>query len=149
MTESEIDRAVGAIKWASIVTVRPDGRPYAIEATPFLMDGEICFMINPNGTTRKNLDHSDKVLLKFTAASKDLEGWLGVSCQGTGRFVHDGAAIGEGWALLGRVMGADYSKAAERFVKTPGRSPMLAVKVDEKTGRCSSRTGEELPAILD
>jgi hypothetical protein len=144
MTESEINRAIGTIKWASIVTVREDGRPYAIEATPFLMNEQICFMINPNGTTKKNLDHSDKVLIKFTAATKDLEHWLGVSCQGTGKFIHESGPIDQGWALLGQVMGADYSKAAEKFKLTPERSPMLAVTVTEKTGRCSARAGEEL-----
>ncbi|MDR2443588.1 MAG: hypothetical protein LBE31_08725 [Deltaproteobacteria bacterium] len=148
MNESEIDKAVSSLKWASIMTVREDGRPYAIEATPFMMDGQICFMINPNGTTKKNLDHADKVLLKFTATSKDLDHWLGVSCQGTGKFIRDSKTIGEGWALLGKVMGADYTKAAEKFMATPERSPMLAVSITEKTGRCSASAGQALPDIL-
>jgi hypothetical protein len=75
MTESEIDKLVLESKWATIITVSPDGSPYAIEATPFELDGDVCFMINPNGTTKKNVDHSERVLLKYTMTDKELRGW--------------------------------------------------------------------------
>jgi hypothetical protein len=148
MSEGEIDLVIGTLNWATIVTVSPDGRPYAIEATPFLKDDCICFMISPRGTTKKNLDFSDRVLLKFTAAAKDLSHWLGVSCQGRGSFVHDPSAIIEGWNLLGQVMQTDYSQAAAKFAAQPEKSPMLAVRIDEKSGRCSAKAGQGLPDIL-
>jgi hypothetical protein len=132
MSEGEIDLIILTLNWATIVTVRPDGRPYAIEATPFLKDKRICFMINPSGTTKKNLDFSDKVLLKFTGASRDLRNWVGVSCQGRGSFIHDSKAIINGWFLLGNVLETDCSNEAALYAFQPENSPMLSVKVTKK-----------------
>ncbi|MDR1083480.1 MAG: hypothetical protein LBP22_01170 [Deltaproteobacteria bacterium] len=145
LTQEEILKVVKKNIWATIITVRSDGVPYAIEATPFETETETCFMINPNGTTARNLKTSDHVLLKYTMASGDLEEWIGISCLGTGRFVHEKDEIVEGWRLLGLVLGLDFSSAADRFAKTPERSPMLAVKVHQRTGRCSFRPGEAVP----
>jgi hypothetical protein len=142
MTENEIDKLVSDSNWATIITVNPDGSPYAIEATPFDLEGEVCFMINPNGTTKKNIENSKAVLLKYTLAGKDLTVWAGVSLMGTGGFVHDPERISKGWDRLGKVMGADYSEVSLKFVKNPERSPLFAVKVREKTGRCSAKAGE-------
>ncbi|MDR1051667.1 MAG: hypothetical protein LBP95_11475 [Deltaproteobacteria bacterium] len=147
MTHEEMVMVTRRAKWATIITVRPDGVPYAIEGTPFETETEICFMINPNGGTSKNLKGSTHVLLKYTFASDDLEHWMGVSCLGSGRFVRDKKEIVEGWRLLGDVIGVDYSEQGRRFGAAPERSPMMAVKVISRTGRCSSRPGESLPPI--
>ncbi|MDR1112125.1 MAG: hypothetical protein LBP92_15875 [Deltaproteobacteria bacterium] len=147
MTPEEIISVTKKAVWATIITVRADGVPYAIEATPFDTETETCFMINPSGTTSRNLKTSDHVLLKYTRATSDLREWMGISCFGSGRFVHDGDEIREGWRLLGQVMGQDFSAAAERFCKTPERSPMMAVRIHSRTGRCSANNGEQLPTI--
>jgi hypothetical protein len=97
MTENEIDQALKSLKWASIAAARPDGRPCAIEATPFLTADEIRFMLDPAGTTKKSLDSSPHALLKYAAASADLSGWPGGSCFGLGRFVHEAGEMEEGW----------------------------------------------------
>jgi hypothetical protein len=144
MTAEEIIMVTQKAMWATIITVRADGVPYAIEATPFDTGIETCFMINPNGGTSKNLKSSSHVLLKYTWATDNLKDWMGVSCLGSGRFIQDPAEIRKGWELLGKVMGHDFSSAADKFCKNPERSPMMGVKVHSRTGRCSARNGEAI-----
>lgn len=137
MTGPEMEDLIRGCKWATICTVTPDGEPYAIEATPFMLDGNPCFMISPHGGTWKNMRHNTAVLLKYTRADEDLRHWAGVSCKGRGEFVTDPDAQREGWRLLGQVMGTDYSRAAERFARCRERSPLFRVHVEQTTGRCS------------
>jgi hypothetical protein len=149
MTPEEIIMVTKKAMWATIITVRPDGVPFAIEATPFDTESETCFMINPSGGTSKNLKASSHVLLKYTLASKDLNDWMGLSCLGSGRFVREPEEIRKGWELLGQVMRQDFTWAADKFCRTPERSPMMAVKVHSRTGRCSAKNGEPLTEILN
>ncbi len=138
MTADEMQAVVRRCNWATICTAAPDGTPYAVEATPFLMDGCHCFMINPRGGTWQNVRRNPRVLLKYTAASADLRAWAGVSCLGEGEFVVDAAAVREGWRLLGAVMDEDYSRAADTFAGLKDRSPLFRVRVQEMTGRCNA-----------
>lgn len=85
-----------------------------------------------------------RVLLKFTLTNRALTWWAGVSCYGTGWFDSDPQAIRRGFRLLGEVMGSDYSGAGERFAAAPGRSPLLRVRVERMTGRCSAAEGDAL-----
>jgi len=55
MTPAEIMQVIERVRWAVICTVCPDSSPYAIEATPYRDAEDLCFMINPRGTTRRNL----------------------------------------------------------------------------------------------
>lgn len=151
MTDAEMRTLVARARWATICTVSPGGEPYAVEATPYREGDEVCFMINPRGGTWRNLcgagqdagqdgadSHSGgRVLLKFTLTNRALTWWAGVSCYGTGRFDNDPQAIRRGFRLLGDVMASDYSGAGERFAATPDRSPLLRVRVERMTGRCS------------
>ncbi|MGE4469044.1 MAG: hypothetical protein AB7D47_02790 [Desulfovibrio sp.] len=136
MTPEEMERLVRSVPWASICVVEPEGCPYVIEATPFFMGKDICFMINPRGGVQRCVAQNNEVLLKFTSASSDLRSWAGVSCRGQGEFVEDEAARQEGWRLLGLVMGQDYSRAAGVLNKK-GRSPLFRVQVRSMTGRCN------------
>ena len=147
MTDKEIQETIGKLKWATICTVTSAGQPYAIEATPFYTEKETCFMINPRGGTWKNLQNNKKVLIKYTLSSPDLTKWAGVSCYGQGRFVEDLESMATGWELLGRVMGCDYSLAAEKFIRIQNRSPLFAVCVESRTGRCSARPGQPLCSL--
>jgi hypothetical protein len=148
LTSEEIIQLTRKAMWATVITVRPDGVPFAIEATPFVTETETCFMINPHGGTAKNLKTSNHVLLKYTFATKELKDWMGISCLGSGRFVRDPDEIRLGWDLLGKVMNQDFSQAADKFCRTPERSPLMAVKVHSRTGRCSARNGESLAEIF-
>ncbi len=144
MTREEISALIERCLWATVCTVSPEGRPYAVEATPFPMAGRTCFMINPRGGTWKNLQHNDRVLLKYTLAGADLSFWAGVSCFGRGEFLKDEAALREGWRLLGKVVRADYSRASETFARCEERTPLFCVRVEERTGRCNAAKGEPL-----
>lgn len=147
LTDEEIMHVIAACNWASICTVGEDGMPYAVEATPFFCGEETGFMINPRGGTWRNLQHSSKVLLKYTLAAPDLRGWAGVSCFGTGRFVSEPEEIRNGWQALAQVMNTDYTKAAEKFASLAERSdrtPFFAVRVHARTGRCSASKDEPL-----
>ncbi len=138
MTVAEMEAAIARCNWATICSVTPQGFPYAIEATPFYMDGCHCFMINPRGVTWENIQENPHVFLKYTLANADLSLWAGVSCFGTGRFVIDATAVREGWRLLGDVMRTDYSRAADSFARLKDRSPLFCVEVVKTTGRCSA-----------
>lgn len=144
MREEEMRCVVARAKWATICTVDESGGPYAIEATPFLMEDCVCFMISPRGGTFKSVSVSDRVLLKFTLTWDDMAGWAGVSCFGRGRFVADDALLARGWRLLGQALGQDFSAALARFAGK-AESPLFMVGVERMTGRCSARAGEELP----
>ena len=148
LTPEEIITITKKAKWASIITVRSDGVPFAIEATPFDTEAGTCFMINPGGGTAKNLKTSSHVLLKYTFATADLASWMGISCLGSGCFSHDPGEIRLGWELLGKVMNQDFTWAADKFCKTPERSPMLTVRIASRTGRCSAKNSDSVNDIL-
>ena len=141
MTEPEIEQTVKKLNWASICTVTPGGSPYAIEATPFFDKDKICFMINPKGTTAKNIRANPDVLIKFTQTTIGLLNWLGISCFGKGEFIQNKDALRRGWELLGSVMKTDYTKAADKFCTNPQDSPLLSIKVEQMTGRCNFKSG--------
>ncbi len=149
MTDEEIACVIQKSNWASICTASPAGEPYAVEATPFYYGEDTCFMINPRGGTWRNMQTSKKVLVKYTIAAQDLRGWIGVSCFGHGRFITNPEEIREGWRLLGLVMGQDYSSAADKFCRNMERSPMFAVRVHTRTGRCSAPKSGPLPLLLE
>ncbi|MCD6561297.1 MAG: hypothetical protein J7L16_06025 [Deltaproteobacteria bacterium] len=101
-------------------------------------DGEtICFMINPRGSTARNIQKNTDVLPKFTQTKPDLSKWFGVSCFGEGFFVRDAEDIRRGWKLLGRVMKTDYGETAEKFSSNPEQSPLFCVEIEKMTGRCN------------
>lgn len=149
MTSEEINLVLKQVKWATICTVSPENRPYAIEATPYLEGGDICFMINPRGKTWKNLQINPGVLIKATLADSFLAWWAGVSFAGTGHFDSDREAIQRGFQLLGKVIGSDYSAAGRKHAENAERSPLLRVRIREKTGRCSLAKNESLDGIIN
>ncbi len=145
MTSEEMQEVITHQHWASICTVSPEGQPYAIEATPFMLEPDcIGFMINPRGTTKKNLMERPDVLIKYTYSSPDLMDWAGVSCFGKGEFCQDSETIAKGWELLGEIMKTDYSRMAERFAKGSLPSPLFLARITETTGKCSAKPKEEM-----
>jgi nitroimidazol reductase NimA-like FMN-containing flavoprotein (pyridoxamine 5'-phosphate oxidase superfamily) len=144
MTDEEIWDLVKASNWATICTVTPEGRPYAIEATHFVNGRSLGFMINPRGQTMRNIEARPDVLLKVTHATEDLASWAGVSLFATARRVVEPDAIVEGWRLLEAVTGADYRQAAEKFANSGDASPYLRCDVTEWTGRCSRPQGDPI-----
>ncbi len=146
MTQEEMERLVGLSEWATICVSGPDGTPYAIEATPFRLEEDICFMINPRGGVYRCIQSNPKVLVKFTKTQSGLGHWAGVSCHGQGRFDPNIEALRRGWKKLGKIMNEDYSKVASVLNK-PTRSPLFRVRVESVTGRCSAVSGEPCTLI--
>ncbi len=145
MTQEEAQAVIDNLPWASICTVSPEGQPYAIEATPFRLEpDQIGFMINPRGTTKKNLLNHPDVLIKYTYSSPDLTDWAGVSCFGTGEFCEDRETIARGWKLLGEIMNTDYSKIAGRVLSGKVSSPLFVAHITKITGRCSAKVREKI-----
>lgn len=142
MTISEIVHGLEMSNWATICTVTPHNTPYAVEATYFYTGDEMGFMINPNGTTARNLSGNPDVQLKVTLADPTLEQWAGISCFGSAFFETDTTAIRDGWKRLGIVMNADYGRVAEKFCRQGRPSPFLRVPIDRMTGRCSAAARE-------
>jgi len=144
MTSKEIDLVLKQVKWATICTISPENLPYAIEATPYLENSDICFMVNPRGQTWKNLQINPSILIKATLADSFLAWWAGVSFAGAGHFDSNREAIQRGFQLLGKVTGSDYSAAGRKHAENAERSPLLRVSIREKTGRCSLAKNESL-----
>ena len=145
MNEQEIRQTLWIRKWSTICTLTPGQTPYAIEATYFMPDkNHMNFMINPWGTTVGNILKNPHVLLKVTLADFDLSHWIGVSVFGIARMESSPERILQGWQLLGQVMNADYGRAAEKFVQASEKSPLLSVKIQELTGRCSAGPGKKI-----
>ncbi|MFP4533164.1 MAG: pyridoxamine 5'-phosphate oxidase family protein [Desulfobacterales bacterium] len=143
MIEPEIRQALNLRKWATICTVDANQMPYAVEATYFMPDaGQMNFMINPRGTTVRNIQKNQHVLVKVTLTDPSLSRWAGISVFGKALMERSPEKIRHGWALLGQVMDADYSDAAERFARTPEKSPLFVVEIREMTGRCSAGPGD-------
>jgi len=143
MTKEEVLFSLEHGNWASICTVDQKNKPYAIEATYFLpAKDKIGFMINPRGTTLENISHNPNVLLKITFTNQDLSVWLGTSLFGIGRVVTEIRQMKSGWEELGKVMNADYIKAAEKFSQPGKASPFLEIKVEKMTGQCSHNRNE-------
>ncbi len=138
LTENEIETIVKRSKWATICTVTPKGEPYAIEATYFIDGSSLGFMINPRGTTMRNLSENAALVLKITVADDTLLSWAGVSLFGIGRNVADLDLVRKGWRRLEDVMKADYSLAAEKFTASGRPSPYLRCSVLRCSGRCSN-----------
>ncbi|MCG8471017.1 MAG: pyridoxamine 5'-phosphate oxidase family protein [Desulfobacterales bacterium] len=144
MKETEIDLMLQHAGWATICTVNEDGTPYAVEATYFKDNDALGFMINPRGTTAKNIKARPSVLLKLTTSDGPMHNWAGVSLFGMGKMVTEAKAIGRGWDLLSAAMKTDYSAAKEKFIKSPEKSPFLRIAIEKRTGRCSARVNQEI-----
>lgn len=65
MNQKEIKNFINGHRWATLCTVDPEGKPYAIEFTCFLMDDHVCGLINPRGTSAKNVKNNPNVCLKM------------------------------------------------------------------------------------
>ncbi len=145
MTQEEIRTVIENQPWATICTVSPDGEPYAIEATPFLLEADLIgFMINPRGTTKKNLDNNPKILIKYSYSKEDLQDWAGVSCFGCGEFSEDKDLLQKGWDLLEKIMQTDYSKVSQKFIDNKIPTPLLTIRISRMSGRCSAAPKEPM-----
>ncbi|MBE9581512.1 MAG: pyridoxamine 5'-phosphate oxidase family protein [Proteobacteria bacterium] len=142
MKQKEMRNLINKHAWATLCTVDPEGKPYAIEFTYFLMDGYICGLINPRGATARNIRHGPNVCLKMCRADELCKEFQAVSCFGTGEFVDDREAIGRAWDLLERKLNLPegaYHGHKGKFMDKRKKSPLFRMKPEKITGVTSTR----------
>jgi nitroimidazol reductase NimA-like FMN-containing flavoprotein (pyridoxamine 5'-phosphate oxidase superfamily) len=100
MEEKQIKDLMKRCTWGTLTTVDENCNPYAIEFTYFMMDGKICALINPNGTTAKNLEKNSNVCFKICLSDPMCKNFEAVSCFGKGFFEQDKEILGIAWDEL-------------------------------------------------
>lgn len=137
MEEDQMKRLLERCAWGTLATTGPDGQPYAIEFTYFMMDGRICAMINPKGTTAKNISKNPKLCFKVCLSDPLCRKFEALSCFGTGSFEQDREIMKRGWDLLEKRLSYDpgtYSKAKEKFSDPELPSPLFKMTIENMTG---------------
>lgn len=145
MNQSEIKKLIKNHTWTTLCTVDAGGNPYAIEFNYFLMDGYICGLIKPSGTTAKNIKHNPNVCLKMCETDDSCREYQAVSVFGKGEFVQNEEWVIKGWDLLEerlKLPKGAYAKYKEKFLKKKSKYPIFKVKPEKMTG-ITSITKEE------
>lgn len=127
-------------KWGTLCTVSDDGTPYAIEFSYFLIDGDICGMINPHGTTSRNIERDQRVLFKICESDDNCRAYQAVSVYGTAEYVQDRAVVSQAWDELERQLGLEagtYGKFKAKFSDPALKSPLFRLRADRLTGRAN------------
>jgi len=145
ITQKEIKDFVNQHTWTTLCTVDAEGKPYAIEFNYFLLDGYICGLIKPNGTTAKNISANPNICLKMCKTDDSCREFTAVSAFGKGEFVHDEEGVLKGWGLLEerlKLPEGTYSKFKEKFMKKKNKYPYFRMKPEKMTGITSIKRKE-------
>ena len=137
MNQKEIKNLINRHRWATLCTVDPEGKPYAIEFTCFLMDDHVCGLINPRGTSAKNVKNNPNVCLKMCRTDGLCRQFQAVSCFGIGEFVDDRQTIARAWDLLESRLNlpeGTYKGQKEKFMDKRKKSPLFRMKPQKMTG---------------
>lgn len=137
MNKKEIKDFINTHTWATLCTVSAEGSPYAIEFNYFLLNGYICGLIKPNGTTAKNIAANPDVCLKMCRTDDSSREFTAASVFGKGEFVHDEEGVIKGWDLLEerlKLPQGTYEKYKEKFIKKKNKYPMFRMKPERMTG---------------
>jgi len=137
MKASEIKDFINKHTWATMCTVDAGGNPYAIEFNYFLLNGYICGLIKPTGTTANNIAGNPNVCLKMCKTDESCREFTAVSCIGKAEFVNDTEAVLKGWDLLEqrlKLPAGTYSKFKEKFAMMKIKYPLFRMKPEKMTG---------------
>ncbi len=137
MTQKEIKDFVDNHTWATLCTVSAEGNPYAIEFSYFMLDGCICGLIKPKGTTAAHIAHNPKVCLKMCKTDDSNREFTAASCFGRAEFVDDPEGVLKGWDLLEKRLKlpeGTYGIYKEKFMKKKNKYPLFRVKIENMTG---------------
>jgi nitroimidazol reductase NimA-like FMN-containing flavoprotein (pyridoxamine 5'-phosphate oxidase superfamily) len=141
MNQGEIKDFVNTHAWATLCTVSAEGKPYAIEFNYFLLDGFICGLIKPKGTTAAHIAHNPNVCLKMCKTDDSCREFTAASCFGRAEFVDDPEGVVKGWDLLEerlKLPKGHYAKFKEKFIKKKNKYPMFRMKPEKMTGITTS-----------
>lgn len=134
---SEIKDFINKHTWATLCTVDAGGNPYAIEFNYFLLDGYICGLIKPNGTTANNISNNPNICLKMCRTDESCRKFTAISVFGKGEFVQEEDGVIKGWDLLEerlKLPKGTYAKFKEKFMKKKNKYPMFRMKPERMTG---------------
>ena len=137
MNQGEIKDFVGNHTWTTLCTASAEGNPYAIEFNYFMMDGWICGLIKPKGTTAAHIAHNPKVCLKMCRTDDSCREFTAVSCFGRAEFVDDPEGVLKGWDLLEerlKLPKGAYTKYKEKFMRKKNKYPLFRAKIEKMTG---------------
>ena len=146
MKLSEIKKFIHNHTWATLCTVTAEGTPYAIEFNYFLLDGYICGLIKPNGTTAKNIAENPNVCLKMCRTDESCRNFTAVSAFGKGEFVRNDEGVLKGWDLLEerlKLPEGTYLKFKEKFMKKKNKYPLFRMKPTKMTGITTMQKKED------
>jgi nitroimidazol reductase NimA-like FMN-containing flavoprotein (pyridoxamine 5'-phosphate oxidase superfamily) len=140
MKQEDMIALIERRKWGTLCSVCDDGTPYAIECTYFLMNGDICALINPRGKSSWNIARDPRVMFKICESDDLCERFQAISCFGIGEFVSDRNEISKAWDELEKRTGlqpGSYEKHKARFADPSVSSPLFKLKIEQMTGRAN------------
>lgn len=137
MNKKEMRELLNDHALATLCTVDAEDTPYAIEFNYFLMDGDICGLVKPGGTTARNIARNPNVCLKICRTDESCREYRAVSCFGRAAFVDDPGGVLKGWDLLEqrlKLPAGAYGKFKEKFQKKKRHYPLFRMKPERMTG---------------
>lgn len=143
MKDNEIDALLEGFGWATLCMVDPDCRPYAIEFSYFLENGDLCGLVHPRGKAAECLASTQAVCVKICDSDAQCRQYRAVSCFGTAAFekLTDPADVARAWDKLEeqlRLKNGECSSYKERYLSSGKSLPLLRIMVSERTGVISS-----------
>lgn len=143
MIDNEIDALLEGFGWATLCMVDPDLKPYAVEFSYFLENGDICGLIRPRGKTAECLGVSQTVCVKICDSDAQCKRYRAVSCFGIAAFEkltdpHDVAIALDNLEEQLCLKSGDYSVYKDRYLSSGKSLPLLRIMVAERTGVTSS-----------
>ena len=143
MKAEEIEILLAEFGWATLCMVDPDGRPYAVEFSYFLDNGDICGLVHPRGRAAACLVENPAVCVKVCDSDAQCTSYRAASFFGLATFekVTDPDEIAWAWDSLEkqlRLTNGEYSQYKERYLSSGRSLPLLRIMVNECTGVMSS-----------
>jgi len=147
MKDNEIDALLEGFGWATLCMVDPDSKPYAIEFSYYLENGDICGLVHPRGKTAECLGTSQAVCVKICDSDGQCRRYRAASCFGIAAFekLTDPDDVARAWENLEEQLclkNGEYSGYKDRYLSSGKSLPLLRIMVEERTGVTSSPRDE-------
>jgi nitroimidazol reductase NimA-like FMN-containing flavoprotein (pyridoxamine 5'-phosphate oxidase superfamily) len=139
MKDNEIDALLEGFGWATLCMVDPDARPYAIEFSYFLENGDICGLVHPRGKTAECLASTRAVCVKICDSDAQCRRYRAVSCFGIAAFekLTNPIDVARAWDNLEeqlQLKNGEYSGYKKHYLSTGKSLPLLRIMVSERSG---------------
>ncbi|MBL4902072.1 MAG: hypothetical protein JKY62_05420 [Desulfocapsa sp.] len=143
MKDNEIDALLEGFGWATLCMVDPDARPYAIEFSYFLENGDLCGLVHPRGKTAECLASTRAVCVKICDSDAQCRRYRAVSCFGIAAFekLTNPVDVARAWDNLEaqlQLKNGEYSGYKKHYLSTGKSLPLLRIMVSERSGVTSS-----------